>query len=911
MPAGSRVVLRAGVLALATGLLATDAGAQSFSAGGAASSRSGKASAPAGVVILRAARRQTPIVLDGKLDEAAWQGAEAATEFTQSWPNPGKPPMDPIDVRVLYDGGAIYVGARLFDAHPDSIATQLARRDATGIYSDWVHVIIDSYHDRRTAFRFSVNPSGVMRDVFTSNDNAEDGNWDAVWDVATRVDSLGWVAEYRIPLSQLRFGNAPPGEERLWGFQIMRDVARRNERDAWSPWQPTGAGFVSKFGDLSGLVDLPQPKRLELLPYVSTKVTRAPGSAANPFYKRTDAQPSIGADVKYGLPGGLTLSATINPDFGQVEVDPAVVNLSAFETFFPEKRPFFLEGADIFNFGQVRRQNDFGGQTFFYTRRVGRAPTRYPSGTGISYVDEPDQTAIAGAAKVTGKVGPWTVGIMDALTSEERASVAGPTGVVDSSTAVEPMANYFAGRLRRDFRRGQTVVGSMLALNNRAQSPLFTNLMTTSSGFGGVDFEHRWDKGQWIVSGFSMASRVNGSAPVINSLQRNSTHYFQRPDASALTYDAARTNLTGHYDEIAIQKNGDWFGSLALKQVSPGFEINDVGFHGRVDYRAVSPFWGYQSNKADKWTQNKFAGALSNYAWNYDGTRIFDSYGASASATFRNFWSGYINGNASPRYYSDRLLRGGPLAYLPASFYAGGGFNTDTRRRVWFNPYVNYNWYAENDAWSASGGIYMEGRPASNLHMTFGPNYSRQFATAQYVQSVADPLAAATFGSRYVFANLNQTTFSLDTRINWTLTPKLSLQSYLQPFVAVGRYEAFKEFRAPRRYDFDVYGAGLGTISANTDGTGAVTDYTVDPDGAGAATSFTINNPNFNVHSLRGNAVVRWEYRPGSVLFFVWQQQRSGAGANFDFDANRDVGAIFRETPTNIFLIKAAYWLSK
>jgi len=910
MIAVSRVVLRISALAFGTGLLALDAQAQSIS-GSSQSGRGGGASAVAGVVNLRAARRSAPIVLDGKLDEAAWKDAPAATEFTQSWPNPGKPPVDPMEVRVLYDGDAIYVGARMFDSRPDSIAAQLARRDMSAIYSDWVHIIIDSYHDRRTAFRFTVNPKGVMKDVFTSNDNNEDTNWDAVWQVATRVDSLGWVAEYRIPLSQLRFGNMPKGEERLWGFQIMRDIARRNERDSWSPWQPTGAGFVSKFGDLSGLVDLPQPSRLEVLPYVSTKVTSAPsatapGTTVNPFYKKLDATPNVGADVKYGLPGGLTLSATINPDFGQVEVDPAVVNLSAFETFFPEKRPFFLEGADIFSFGNVRRQNDYGGQTFFYTRRVGRAPTRYPGGANVRFVDMPDQTAIAGAAKVTGKRGPWTIGILNALTAEGRASVADTLGTIDSSTAVEPMANYFAGRIKRDFRKGQTQIGTMVTLNNRQQSPVFANMMSTSSGFGGVDFEHRWNKGEWVLSGFSMASRVNGSAAVINGLQRTSAHYFQRPDATSLDYDPTRTNLTGHYEEVAIQRNGNSFGSLALKNVSPGFEINDVGFHGRVDYKAVSPFWGLQSNQLDKWSRSKFAGVWSNYAWNADGDMIFHSYGGSASATLKNFWSVNMGGNFSPRFYDDRLLRGGPVAFRKTNVSANMSFNSDTRKKIWYNPYANFGKTLADKAWNASGGVYMETRPRSNVHVIFNPNFSRQYSTSQFVSPFADALMTSTYGTRYVFANLDQTTLSMDTRVNWTLTPRLSLQSYVNPFVAVGRFGSFKQFRTPRQFDFDVFGVDAGTITTTSTG------YTVDPDAGGAAPSFSFRNPNFNVHSLRGNAVMRWEYRPGSVLFFVWQQQRSGAQQTaFDFDAGRDVGAIFREKPTNIFLVKAAYWLSR
>ena len=860
---------------------------------------------------MRAARRDGDITLDGRLDEAAWLKAEASRNFTQSWPNPGKPGTDPTEVRVVYDDHAIYVGVRAFDSRPDSIAAQLARRDVSGIYSDWIHVIIDSYYDRRTAYRFTVNPKGVMKDVANSNDNNEDANWDAVWEVATRIDSAGWVAEYRIPLSQLRFGNVPAGQERVWGWQVMRDVARKNERVAFSPWTPDGSGFVSRFGDLTGLYDLPQPQRLEVLPYASAKVTRAPGNAANPFYRKTDTRPNVGADVRYGLPKGLTLTATINPDFGQVEVDPAVVNLSAFETFFPEKRPFFLEGADVFNFGQLRRNNDYGGMTFFYTRRVGRSPTRFPGGADVAYVDMPENTTIAGAAKVTGRVGPWTVGVLNALTNEERAQVAGSDGVVDSSTAVEPMTNFFAGRVRRDFRRGQTVVGGMLTAVNRQQSPLFDGYLSSGAGYGGIDFEHRFRNRRYVVSGYSVQTRVNGTRGMITALQRAPARYYQRPDGESFDVDSSRTSLTGYSNALAFQKNGDWFGSLVVKEVSPGYEINDIGFHGRVDYRSVSPFWGYQKNSRTRWAQNYFGGVWSNHTWNFDGTSIFQSLGGSTSATFNNMWSAGLSGNWGLAYFNDRLLRGGPVALQPAQRSVNLWFNTDSRRKVWFNPFVNYARYANDDSWNASGGVYMETRPRTNVQVTVGPNYFTQFSTAQYVRGVDDATATSTYGRRYVFGNLHQKTLSFDTRVNWTLTPKLSLQSYVQPFVAVGRYESFKEFTTPRRYDFAMYGQDRGTIAPNTNAEGAVTSYTVDPDGAGPAATFTVSNPNFNVHSLRGNAVLRWEYRPGSALFFVWQQQRSGSESEFSLDASRDVGAIFRERPTNIFLVKAAYWLSR
>jgi len=389
---------------------------------------------------MRASRLTGSISIDGKLDEPAWATATPSSDFTQSYPKVGAKPTDPTEVRVLYDDDALYVGVRMFDTRPDSIAAQLARRDASGIYSDWLHVMVDSYRDRRTSFRFSVNPRGVQKDVLEYDDNkGEDLNWDAVWEVATRIDSLGWTAEYRIPFSQLRFGSAQKGDERIWGFQVMRDVARRNERDSWSPWKTTDPGFVSLEGDLAGIVDIPTPRRFELMPYVSAKLTRAPGDPANPFYKANDAQPSGGADLKYGLPNGLTLTATVNPDFGQVEVDPAVVNLSAYETFFPEKRPFFVEGANIFNIGAISGGPSYGNQQIFYSRRIGRPPQRFVSG---QFVDAPDATTIIGAGKLTGKVGAWTLGLLNALTAEEKARVIDASDV-ETKTPVEPLTNYF------------------------------------------------------------------------------------------------------------------------------------------------------------------------------------------------------------------------------------------------------------------------------------------------------------------------------------------------------------------------------------------------------------------------------------------------------------------------------------
>ena len=792
----------------------------------------------------------------------------------------------------------------MHDSHPDSIAAQLARRDASGIFSDWVHVIIDSYHDRRTSFRFTVNPKGVKKDVYTSNDGQEDLNWDAVWDVATQIDSGGWTAEYRIPLSQLRFGSSS-APERIWGFQVQRDIARRQERDTWSPWKPQDPGFVSRFGDLVGLMNVPTPSRLEVMPYVSARATRAPGSAANPFYSRTDLKPSAGGDLRYGLPAGLTLTATVNPDFGQVEVDPSVVNLSAFETFFPEKRPFFLEGSDVFSFGQVTTHNDFGSQQYFYSRRIGRQPQLFPGASNLAYADVPDQTTILGAAKITGKVGPWTLGVIDGVTPEERADVKLTDGTRTTSP-VEPFTNYFAGRARRDFRNGGSVIGGMITSTVRDVSDkVFTDVLRRNSSFGGIDFEHSMQNRAWVASGFLAGSRVTGSTGAIAATQLNSTHYYQRPQADYIEFDPNRTSLDGHIGELAIARNGSLFGSLAYKEASPGLELNDMGFIGRADYRATSVLVGFQDYTAGQHLTNFTYYAYANQAYNFGGLSILRSGAFGANLTFLNQWSLSLNGGANPEYYSDRFTRGGPDALQPSAWNGGFDISSDSRKPVIYGTGFSYA-RAESGGYQPSAYLNVTYRPTTSVRLSFNPSYTGGLSTGQYVRGVTDALATSTFGRRYVFADIRQTTLSMDTRVEWTFTPTLSLQMYAQPFVATGKYENFKEFLTPKQYDFAVYGKDRGTIARSAAGV-----YTVDPDGTGPATAFQFGDPNFNVRSLRGNAVFRWEYRPGSALFFVWQQERSGFEPIGDFSASRDIGDIFKTTPTNVFLIKATYWLGR
>src|SRR6267378_1070094 len=362
-----------------------------------------------------AQRAMTPPAIDGRDNDEVWRQAQVISMFRQFRPVEDADPTLRTEARVAYDDRNFYAFVRAFDPHPDSILKLLARRDVR-VATDQIKIIIDSYHDRRTGFEFAVNPAGVKRDYAIYNDGqTEDDAWDGVWEVATTVDSLGWTAEFRIPLSQLRYA---PAATNTFGFGVWRDIQRYTERVSWPVYRASRPGFPSQLGELQGLVGLSSPRRLEVTPYgVSKNVTVADGGAFDHPQRFAG-----GADIKYGVTSNLTLDATVNPDFGQVEADPAVLNLTAFETFLAEQRPFFLEGTGIFRFGQSRSQNSFNTTIPFHARRVGRAPQRALADPGFNFVDGPSVTTIDAALKLTGKTrSGWSLGALDALTSRERA----------------------------------------------------------------------------------------------------------------------------------------------------------------------------------------------------------------------------------------------------------------------------------------------------------------------------------------------------------------------------------------------------------------------------------------------------------------------------------------------------------
>ena len=863
--------------------------------------------APAARRALAAAPVEGPVRLDGRLDEPAWAAAEPATGFTQAYPNPGAPESERTEVRVLVAADALYVGARMYDAHPDSIAAQLSRRDAAGTYSDRVLLILDSRDDRRTAFHFAVNPRGVKQDSYLYDDTREDGSWDAVWDVATSVDSAGWTAEFRIPFSQLRFPPRVSGE-RVWGFGVMREIARREERSTWSPWTRNSPGFVSTIGELRGLESVRAPTRLEIVPYTSARLERAPGDGADPFYHSNDMGGKIGADFQYGLPGGLTLTGTLNPDFGQVEVDPAVVNLTAFETFFPERRPFFVEGIDVFRFGDITAHNYQSFPQYFYSRRIGRQPQGRLTGD-IAYVDLPDQSTILGAVKVSGRTASgWSVGVLDAVTAREEARFRTSAGEA-GELAVEPLSNYFVGRLRRDLRKGRTVVGGIVTAANRDMSDsVFDPLLRSDAYVAGVDAQHSWKGREWTLSGFLAGSLVRGSENAIAITQFSNARYFARPDADHLEYDPERTSLGGRIGALALSHTGRWDGSLVYQETSPGFESNDLGFQSTADRRAFSTFLGKRVAKPGKLFRTHAYGGSTTHAWNFGGDNVNAEYALLANASFHNFWTAGVTLSLYPGNADDRLTRGGPLSRVPSTWRVNANAGTDRRK-----PFsVSGNLVMardEEDQFSRTASATLLLRPSTSLQVSVGPRLVRSRSNSQYVLARADTLATGTFGRRYVFADVEQSTLSFDTRVNWTFTPNLSLELFAQPYASAGDFDNYKEFLTPGEFAFGVYGRDLGTILPAGGG-----GFTVDPDGAGPAAAFVVGDRSgqrdFTFRSLRGNAVVRWEYRPGSTVFFVWQQLRSAEYLRGDLDFG-DVSGAFGEPARNVFLIKATYWLGR
>ena len=853
---------------------------------------------------IKAAPLQGSLTVDGVLDEPAWSMAQPATRFTQTDPAEGRPATERTEVRVLIGDDAIYLGARLYDSDPRGVKAALARRDDE-VEADEFDVYFDTFHDHLSGVRFRVTPGGAILDGIlgsSAQGSSEDDSWDPIWSSATQIDSLGWTAELRIPLSQLRYNSTSNG---IWGIQLYRKILRKGEEDWFSFVPKTEVGGVSRYAHLVGLGPLRAQRRLELAPYLLAQAAYQPVPPGDPFQQGHDYRGSAGLDLKYGLTSDLTLNATVNPDFGQVEVDPAVVNLTAFETFFPEKRPFFVEGADVFRFGGIRANNSFSYPDFFFSRRIGRTPQRSIAGDDVSFLDTPTETSIRTAAKLSGRTrAGWSVGVLDAVTAGEEARYIDGLGA-RVTAPVEPLTNYFVGRARKDLRGGNTTVGLIATAVNRDQgNPDLMSLLRSSAYVVGADFTNSWANRAWSLDGSVGFSSVRGTREAIALTQQSSARYYQRPDATSFHFDPTRTSLTGYAYEVALGKNSGkhWLGGLVYQETSPGFESNDLGFQADASQRAFSTALEYQETRPGKWLRRYGIFPFTNHAWNFDGNLLYGSYGLILSGQLKNFWDFQLRGDYQPPIYDDRLTRGGPLARPPAFRDVRFTVNSDTRRTTRLTANFTQSWTAAQEH-QTKADLTLSVRPSPALHLSLGPAYNRNLTLSQYVMTVPDPAASATFGARYIFATLHQDELSMVSRLDWTFKPNLSLQLFLQPLISAGHFTELKEFAAPRTYDFAVYGRDKGVATSTGSGT------EIDPGDGGS--SFVVPNQDFTIRSLRANLVLRWEWRPGSTLFLVWQQNRANDATFGNLRLDRDVGALFGGGDSrNLLALKASYWLS-
>ncbi|MFN8669345.1 MAG: DUF5916 domain-containing protein [Gemmatimonadaceae bacterium] len=822
------------------------------------------------VATAMAVRAAQPLRIDGVGDDAVWLAAPRVSDFRQFEPKVDADPRFRTEFQVAFDARNLYVFVRMFDPHPDSIMHALSRRDVRGP-SDQIKLLIDSYDDKRSGFELAVNPDGVKRDFAMSNDTDEDESWNGIWDVATAVDSLGWTAEYRIPLSQLRYA---PASEHTFGFGIWRDIERYRERVAWPAYVPTRNGLVSQLGRLTGIAGITSARRLEVTPYLVTKnVQRVKPN--DPYARGQDVE--IGGDVKLGLTPNVTLDATVNPDFGQVEADPAVLNLSAFEVFQSERRPFFVEGTGLYQF-QLNCYIVVDCSTnegLFYSRRIGRSPVLRDQ-----YGDEstPTSTPIAAAAKLTGRTkGGLAFGLLEAMTEQVNGAQA---------RVVEPRTNYAVLRAQQDLRGGNAGVSIIGTAVNRSLDALSTPFLHASAYAGGATARSRFHNGEYEFNAQVTASRVAGSREAIWRTQRSPVHYYQQP-GDDIAVDSSRTALSGHAEQLKFGKYGGGITRFetSLVRQSAGFEVNDIGFLRRADITDWSTWAALAFRNARgiyRWAQ---LNANHWERWNTSGTRLDNAVNVNGHMGLNNNWDVHLGGTFAglTPSYCDRCTRGGPVLRQSAGFYPWGGVNTDSRRTVSGGMWVNMRLTDEGTSYGTSLSPYLNLRVSTRLQAGLQLNHSQQHDNTQWYGNFADHQGA----THFTFAHLDQRTVSMSTRVNYTATPNLSFEFYGEPFTSTGHYDNVREI-------------------SSTPGADAYHDrfrpYVPPPDASSS----------FRYTQLRTNTVVRWEYRPGSTLFLVWTQGRQDAS---DIDRRQSWGRDYRDLfalhPDNTFLVKMAYWFDR
>jgi hypothetical protein len=839
-----------------------------------------------------------PPQIDGILKDEAWQNIKWQDDFKQREPYEGKKPSQRTVFKILHDDNYLYFAVRAYDTQPDSIVKRLSRRDNR--QGDNLGVHIDSYNDNRTAFVFNVTAAGVKSDWVISDDgNNRDENWNPIWYVDTRIDSLGWTAEMKIPFTQLRFSKK--GEQK-WGLQIRRNIYRYDEEVHWDLIPKDAGGWVSEFGIMNGMDKIEPQKEKSITPYTVGKLERFKKEPDNPFKsKGHGTNINAGLNGKFGITNNLTMDLTINPDFGQVEADPSQVNLSAYETYFNEKRPFFIEGSNIMNF-RLMSFGNFMNDNLFYSRRIGKSPSYYPSTEEDEYVEQPDNTTILGAAKLTGKTkNGWSLGILESMTQKEKVEI--KSGQNTQYKTVEPLSNYFLGRVQKDFNQGNTLLGGIFTATNRKIEAEHLNFLHDQAYTGGLNFQHQWKDKTYLLGFRGIFSHVKGDEEAIISTQRSSARYYQRPDANHVSVDSSRNSLSGHGGSFIIGKmgNGNLRYALFMNWKSPGLEINDMGYQRDADeisqlawlqYRTLEPFGIFR---------NIYLNLNQWQIWDYAGKSQVKGGNINLNLNFRNYWGLGGGTNINGPSLSKTALRGGPYLKTPASLNYWWYLSTDHRKDIRANFGNSQSWSKHGHSHSNNFWTNITWRAHNTLDISFNPSVNFSENNLQYVET-----EEYNKKDRYIMASIDRTTVRMSVRVNFSLTPNLSIQYWGQPFIATGDYDGFKRITnsTANRYNnrFNTFSENQITYYEDDE------EYRIDENIDGT-TDYRIGNPNFKVFQFKSNLVARWEYIPGSTLYLVWSQSRDEYISDGPFQFKQDFKHLYDIFPHNVFLIKLTYRL--
>jgi len=799
-----------------------------------------------------------------------WDG-----DFVQQQPHQAKPPSQETEIKILYDDKYLYVAIIAHDNEPEKMSPLLGPRDDANV-GDIAGVALDTYNDKQTAFEFNLTAAGQKVDLMHLGEYGWDYNWNAVWDGKTSVGDSAWYAEMRIPFSQIRFAKT---DEHVWGMHVWRYIYRLAEESQWKLIPIDAPAMVYIFGELRGIKDIQSKRNFEIMPY---------GKARLVTDSYDDQNLGFGVDGKIGVSSNFTLDYTFNPDFGQVEADPSELNLTSYEVFYDEKRPFFLEGNNILDYNS-------GSDMLYYSRRIGHAPSYDPSDDGEEILSMPDNTSIINALKLTGKNKKGlSVGFVNSITASEDAII--KNGDSETKQKVEPFTNYSIARVKQDFNNGSTVLGGIVTSVIRNIQDDQLEFLPDNSLVGGIDFEHNWLNRKYFIAGKSFFSDVNGSETAIQSLERNSRHYYQRVDASHLEYDDELTSLRGWGGDLSGGKRSGKFridGNLEWR--SPGVELNDVGYLYQADYVEEQVDVSYQVNKPKGILLNYIFDYRQRHNWSFGGENLGDYMRAHTRLRFKNYWRLDLLASQKFNTIDTRELRGGPSLRVDNTNTYEVFVQTNSSKDLFIGTGAQYNRSSDKITNGDKYTFYINWRVSNRFNLSSQSVFTLIGDNSQYLKSkTIDGV------KNYLVGQLDRQTFYTTIRAEFFITPEISLQYYGSPYVSTGQYLDYRKVVDSKaenladRYEFLTRTNDGLLVDASNNIYHDFADYDFD----------------FNFQELNSNFVARWEYKTGSTVYFVWTHTGSGYEEVYDkslFDSIKGIGKLSSQ---NAFMIKLSYWFS-